>query len=117
MGLDELREYCLSKAATTESLPFGPDVLVFKVAGKMFAATGLDAPEARVNLKGDPEGNLELRDRYEGIIPGWHMNKKHWNTVYLEKDVSPELIRELIDASYALVVKSLTKKVRGEFGL
>lgn len=117
MGLDELREYCLAKPLTTEGLPFGPDVLVFKVGGKMFALFGLDEPEPRVNLKGDPEENILLRDRYEGVIAGWHMNKKHWNTVYLELDVPPEMIREMIDLSYGLAIKSLTKKKRVELGL
>ena len=112
MGIDVLREYCLAKAGTTESLPFGPTVLVFKVMGKMFGATSLDEPEARVNLKCDPERAVELREQYEGIIPGWHMNKKHWNTVYLEKDVQPDLVRELIDHSYDTVVSKLPKKVR-----
>ena len=114
MHLDELREYCLTKPGVTEELPFGPDTLVFKVMGKMFGACGLDEPEPRVNLKGEPDHNLELRDRYEGVIPGWHMNKKHWNTVYLEKDLSPELVHELIDQSYRLVVSKLTKKLKAE---
>lgn len=114
MQLDELREYCLSKPGVSETLPFGPDTLVFKVMDKMFALAGLDEPEPRVNLKGEPDQNLELRDRYEGIIPGWHMNKVHWNTVYLERDVVPELVRQLIDESYQLVVSKLTKKAKAE---
>jgi predicted DNA-binding protein (MmcQ/YjbR family) len=114
MGIDVLREYCLAKAGTTEGLPFGPTTLVFKVMGKMFALSSLDEPEGRVNLKCDPERSVELRERYEGIIPGWHMNKVHWNTVYLELDVEPELIRELVDHSYETVVSKLPKKLREE---
>lgn len=114
MHLEELREYCLSKPGVTEELPFGPNTLVFKVMGKMFAACGLDEPEPRVNLKGDPDKNMELRDRYDGVIPGWHMNKVHWNTVYLEKDLGPAVVRELTDHSYELVVSKMTKKLRAE---
>ena len=118
MHLDELREYCLAKPATTESLPFGPDTLVFKVANKMFALTGLDETDLRVNLKCDPDYAAELRERYEEIKPGWHMNKKHWNTVYIEDgSLRDDFIRKLIDHSYDLIVQSLTKKARAEFGL
>lgn len=118
MTLDDLIIYCSSKAAVTETLPFGPDTLVFKVAGKMFALTGLDEADLRVNLKCDPEWSAELRERHAEIIPGWHMNKKHWNTVYLENgDLSDGFVQELIDHSYNIVVKSLTKKKRAEFGL
>jgi len=118
MMLDELRAYCLAKPATAETLPFGPDTLVFKVAGKMFALTGLDEEDLRVNLKCDPEYATELRERHEEIKPGYHMNKKHWNTVYLQDgDLRDDFVRELIDHSYALVVKSLTKKARLEWGL
>ena len=118
MHLDELRAYCLAKPATEETLPFGPDTLVFKAGGKMFALTGLDEADLRVNLKCDPDRAVELRDRHPEIRPGWHMNKKHWNTVYLEEgDLSDELVRELIDHSYALVIGSLTKKKREELGL
>lgn len=117
MELDELREYCLAKPLTTESLPFGPDVLVFKVAEKMFAASNINEVDCRVNLKGNPEKNIDLREQYEGIIPGWHMNKKHWNTVYLQQDVPLAVIKDLVDESYALAVKSLTKKRRTELGL
>ncbi|MFK8164854.1 MAG: MmcQ/YjbR family DNA-binding protein [Lewinella sp.] len=117
MMLDELRDYCLAKAAVTEELPFGPDTLVFKVAGKMFALTGLDEVDLRVNLKCDPERSVQLRERHEEIKPGWHMNKKHWNTVYIEDgDLRDELVYELIDHSYELVKSSLTKKVKAEHG-
>ncbi|MBC6993025.1 MmcQ/YjbR family DNA-binding protein [Neolewinella lacunae] len=118
MTLEDLRAYCLAKPATTEGLPFGPDTLVFKVAGKMFALTGMDEADLRVNLKCDPEYAITLRERHEEIKPGYHMNKQHWNTVYIEDgDLSTELVRELIDHSYELIVASLSKKVRAEFGL
>ncbi len=118
MHLEQLRDYCLSKAATTEGLPFGPDTLVFKAAGKMFALTGLDEEDLRVNLKCDPEYAIQLRERHEEVKPGWHMNKKHWNTVYIEDgDLSDDFIKELIDHSYDLIIKSLTKKKRAEYNL
>ena len=118
MDLLTFREYCLSKPAVTETLPFGPDTLVLKVAGKMFALTGLDESDFRLNLKCDPQRAIELRDRYPEIVPGWHMSKKHWNTVYVENGTLPDsLVRELIDHSYALVVAGLTKKARAEHGL
>ncbi|MEM8583608.1 MAG: MmcQ/YjbR family DNA-binding protein [Bacteroidota bacterium] len=111
MNYDSLREYCLSKPGTTEGLPFGPDTLVFKVMGKMFAVAGLDEIEPRVNLKCDPERAVELRETYpEGIIPGWHMNKHQWNTVYLERGLNETLLLELIDHSYELVVKGLPRR-------
>ena len=115
MNIEEFREYCLQKKGTTESFPFGEDTLVFKVMGKIFALTGLDRPEATANLKCDPEYALELREEYDGkIIPGYHMNKKHWNTVELESALPEKLIRSLIDHSYDLVVNSLTRKLQNE---
>ena len=118
MDLLSFRTYCLEKQAVKETLPFGPDTLVMKVAGKMFALTGLDEADFRINLKCDPQRALELRDRYPEIVPGWHMSKKHWNTVYVENGNLPDrLVRELIDHSYDLVVAGLTKKARAEHGL
>lgn len=109
MNIEEFRNYCLSKKGVEETMPFGPDTLVFKVMGKMFSATGLDEEEFRVNLKCDPERAINLRANHPDIIPGWHMNKKHWNTVYFEKELRYDLILELIDHSYDLVVASLKK--------
>jgi len=109
MNIEEFRDYCLSKKGVEETLPFGPDVLVFKVMGKMFSATSLNEEEFRMNLKCNPERSIELRASNPDIIPGWHMNKKHWNTVYGERNVEESLIRELIDHSYDLVVSSLKK--------
>lgn len=118
MTIDDLREHALEKAATTESLPFGPTALVLKVAGKMFAVIGLDDPDLRINLKCEPERALQLRERYDAIRPGWHMSKKHWNSLYIDEgDLREELVFELIDHSYELVVASLTKKLRTELGL
>ena len=114
MYLDEFREYCLSKKGVFEDLPFGPDTLVFKVMGKVFAITGLDSDVFRVNLKCDPERAIELRERYEEVAPGFHMNKKHWNTVDFEGSLEEKLLMDLIDHSYHLVVKSLTKKLKAE---
>ena len=114
MNVESFREYCLSKPAATEGTPFGPDNIVFKVAGKMFALLALDEVPPRVNLKCDPDLALELRDRYEQVQPGYHMNKKHWNTVVLDGVIPEKQIREMIDDSYELVVQSLPKTKRGK---
>ena len=109
MNIETFREYCLSKPATTEGLPFGPDVLVFKVAGKIFALTGLDNIEFKVNLKCDPEKAIDFREQYDDVQSGYHMNKKHWNTVNFEGQLSNKLLYEMIDHSYLLIVQSLKK--------
>lgn len=114
MDLPELINCCLDLKGAEETTPFGPDVLVYKVCGKVFALTSPDEVPSRVNLKCDPDWALELRDEYEAIIPGFHMNKKHWNTVALDGSLPDNLIRELIDHSYHLVVKGMTKKQRAE---
>tara|TARA_R110002126_G_scaffold283772_2_gene433147 strand:+ start:645 stop:998 length:354 start_codon:yes stop_codon:yes gene_type:complete len=113
MNVEEYREYCISKKGVTESFPFDETTLVFKVMGKMFALCGLDNVPLRVNLKCDPDRAIELRETHDGIIEGWHMSKKHWNTVYLDQ-ISKELTLELIDYSYDLVVSKLTKKVKSQ---
>ena len=105
MNLEEFREYCLSKPGATEGTPFGPDTLVFKAGGKIFAITALDEIPARANLKCDPDLALELRDRYEQVRPGYQMNKKHWNTVEIEAGIPDAEIRKMIDHSYVLVAK------------
>ena len=112
MNIEAFRTYCLSKACVTESFPFDQTTLVFKVCNKMFALTGLESAELRVNLKCDPDRALSLREAYESIIPGFHMNKKHWNTVVVDGSFSDEFFIELIDHSYDLVVQSLPKKIR-----
>ena len=116
-NVESFRVYCLEKKAVTESFPFDESTLVFKVAGKMFALMSLDSPKLRVNLKCDPERSIELREQYPSIIPGYHMSKKHWNTLIVDGSFNQELFRELIDLSYDLVIKSLTKKARLETGL
>ncbi len=110
MNIESLREYCLSLPDVEEALPFGPDTLVFKVGGKIFLLTGLDEVEFRFNAKCDPEKAIELREEYPCIIPGWHMNKKHWNTIVVDGSVSDKLLREWISHSYDLV-KPKPKKV------
>ncbi|NNE29624.1 MAG: MmcQ/YjbR family DNA-binding protein [Saprospiraceae bacterium] len=112
MNIEEYRDYCLSKKGVEETTPFGPDTLVFKVMGKMFSATGMDEEEFRINVKCDPERAIELRASHPDIIPGWHMNKKHWNTIYCERGLRDTLISDLIDHSYDLVVQSLKKMDR-----
>ncbi len=113
MDLAQFREYCLSKPRATEGTPFGPDVLVFKVGGKMFALAVLDEMPTTVNLKCDPDWALDLRDRYEQVRPGYHMNKKHWNTVEIESGIPSAELRKMIDHSYDLVVESLPKARAG----
>ncbi|WP_347373276.1 MmcQ/YjbR family DNA-binding protein [Aequorivita sp. Q41] len=115
MNIEEFREYCISKKGVTESFPFDEKTLVFKVMGKMFALTSLERHPVAANLKCDPERAIELRETFDGlIIPGYHMSKVHWNTIALETNLPHELIIELIDHSYNLVVKSLTKKLQAD---
>jgi len=109
MNIEEVRDYCLSKEETTESLPFGDDTLVFKVRGKMFALANLDGP-LNLSLKCDPELAIELRENYEVVTPGYHMNKKHWNTVKIDNSLPDMLIMEWIDHSYDLVKRSVKKR-------
>ena len=109
MDIAEFREYCLAKPSATEGTPFGPDVLVFKVSGKMFALAALDDLPTTVNLKCDPDLALDLRDRYEQVKPGYHMNKKHWNTVEIEGGIPDLELRKMIDHSDELVIKRLPK--------
>jgi predicted DNA-binding protein (MmcQ/YjbR family) len=113
MFLDDVRNHCLQKTGVTEGFPFDKNTLVFKVFGKMFALMDVDVFDS-LNLKCDPEKAIELRETYQGVQPGYHMNKKHWNTILLNEDVSDKLLLELIDHSYELVYASLPKKVRNE---
>src|SRR5207237_1752803 len=108
----EFREYCLTKPKVTEGTPFGDTVLVFKVEGKMFALMSLDEVPATANLKCDPDLALELRDRYEQVRPGYHMNKKHWNTVEIEGGIPEAELRKMIDHSYDLVVQGVPRARR-----
>jgi predicted DNA-binding protein (MmcQ/YjbR family) len=109
MDLEQFRKYCLNKLRASESAPFGPDVVVFKIGDKMFALAALDEVPARVNLKCDPDLALELRDRYEQVTPGYHMNKKHWNTVEIESGIPDGELQKMIDHSYDLVAKTAAR--------
>ena len=116
MNIEEFRDYCLSKKYVTECFPFDTTTLVFKVANKMFALSGLKHQPATVNLKCDPERAIELRENHSDVIEGFHMNKKLWNTITIEGNIPNSLIIELIDHSYDLVVKNMTKKLQKELG-
>lgn len=111
MNIEEFREYCLKKPGVTEDMPFGENTLVFKVGGKMFTLTDINT-FASINLKCDPERAQELRNQYSFILPGYHMNKKHWNTVVLDGAIPGSQLKELIDHSYALVYSALPKVVQ-----
>lgn len=108
MHLDEIREYCLRKPGTTESFPFDEVSPVYKVIGKIFCIASIEPPFS-VNLKCDPERAVDLRERYPAVTPGWHMNKTHWNTVYLQRGLTEKQIKELIDHSYDLIASKLKK--------
>lgn len=117
MNIENFYDYCLEKPGVSEHFPFDEDTLVFKVGGKMFALSSLNSWEngtASINLKCDPERALSLREEYDAIQPGFHMSKVHWNTVLVHGDVNATMIRELIDHSYELIFKSLTKKLQAE---
>ena len=107
---DDAQSSLLAKHYVTEETPFGPDVLVYKVAGKMFATLGFEDEIGKMNLKCEPDRAIELREEYDAIIPGYHMNKKHWNTLILDGSLSVKVVTELIDHSYQLVVSGMTKK-------
>ncbi len=112
--LDNLINYCLAKEAAEESYPFDATTLVVKVLGKMFCLIPTDTDELKINLKCDPEYAIELREQYESVRPGYHMNKKHWNTVTIDGELKDALVYDLIDHSYDLVLKSLPKKIRAQ---
>ena len=116
MDLETIRKYCLEKKNTTESFPFGESTLVFKVSGKIFLLMSLDSIPLQFNVKCDPEIAEELRESYSSVIPAYHMNKKHWNSVLLDGQISSKKIREMIDLSYQLVIKSLPLKERKKLG-
>ena len=111
MDIEFFRKYCLGKAGATETTPFDEDTLCFKVGGKIFAIIDMLKFES-VNLKCEPERAQDLRESYDGVIPGYHMNKKHWNTVSFDGSIPDHLILEWVDHSYELVLNSLPKKVR-----
>lgn len=115
MNVEAIREYCLSKKEATEGFPFGENTLVFKVFDKMFALVNLDS-DLSISLKCDPEKALEIRERFPVIIPGYHMNKKYWNTIFVDGSVPDNLIYEWIDHSYEQVVLKLPKNLRELLG-
>jgi predicted DNA-binding protein (MmcQ/YjbR family) len=112
MNIEQIREYCLKKKGVTEEFPFDEDTLVFKVAGKIFMLASLETIPLQINLKCDPEIAVELREEYDSVQPGYHMNKKHWNTVIINGTVPERTLLEWIDHSYSLVVAGLTNTQR-----
>jgi predicted DNA-binding protein (MmcQ/YjbR family) len=112
MDIESIREYCLAKKEVEESFPFGETTLVFKVMGKIFLLTSLDNPVLQFNVKCDPEQAIEWREQYAAVQPGYHMNKKLWNTVIVDGSIPGRVLRGMIDDSYRLVVQSLPKKLR-----
>lgn len=110
MDIESFRSYCLSKKMTSESLPFGDDTLVFKVADKIFAMADITLFES-INLKCDPEQAILLREQYPAVQPGFHMNKKHWNTILMDGAISDRLLQQWIDDSYHLVIEKMPKKI------
>lgn len=113
MNIEDYRNYCLSKAGVTEEFPFDNNTLVFKVMNKMFALADVDLFES-INLKCDPENAIRLREKYPAVTAGYHMNKKHWNTILMDGSVGDDLVCQWIDNSYDLVVAGLPKKVKAE---
>lgn len=112
MNIEEIREYCIAKKGVTESFPFDDTGLVFKVMDKMFGLLALESH--RLSLKNLPDKNMELRAEYSSIIPGYHFNKQHWNTIELDGSIPVKLLQEMIDESYNLVVQKLTRKQKDE---
>jgi predicted DNA-binding protein (MmcQ/YjbR family) len=109
MNIEQIREYCLKKKGVTEEFPFDEETLVFKVMGKMFLLASLEKVPLQINLKCDPEKAIELREEYESVLPGWHMSKKHWNTVIIDGSIPQKDMFEWVDHSYVLVVNGLKK--------
>ncbi len=116
MNIETFRSYCLKKRGVTEHFPFDETTLVFKVLGKMFALTDIATVPMSINLKCDPERAVELRERHDAVRPGWHMNKRHWNTVIIDHTLPDRLIQEWVDHSYDLVVATLPKKDQAVLG-
>ena len=112
MDIESLRDYCLAKKGVEEGMPFGDQTLVFKVLGKIFLLASLGTPVLQFNVKCDPEKAIEWREQYAAVLPGYHMNKKLWNTVTADGSLSTKILKEMIDDSYELVVRSLPKKAQ-----
>jgi len=117
MNIESLLTYCLSKKGVEECLPFGPDTLVFKVGGKLFLLAGLNAVPLQFNVKCEPENAVLLREQYVCVLPGYHMNKQHWNTIICDGTASEKLLQQWIDDSYELVFDSLPKKLKQQIAL
>ena len=115
MDAESIWTYCLEKKAVTEGFPFGSETLVFKVKEKMFLLLALNAQPLQFNVKCDPDEAVELREQYTAVTPGYHMNKKQWNTVVLDGSISQSLLRKMIDDSYRLVIMSLPKRMQNDF--
>jgi len=112
MNIEQIREYCLKKKGVTEEFPFDEETLVFKVAGKIFLLASLEAIPLQINLKCDPGKAIELREEYDSVQPGYHMNKKHWNTIAIDGTIANSELFEWIDDSYSLVIAGLKKSER-----
>jgi predicted DNA-binding protein (MmcQ/YjbR family) len=112
MDIETIREYCLAKKAVDEGFPFGESTLVFKVMGKIFLLASLDADVLQFNVKSEPEQAVEWREQYAAVQPGYHMNKRHWNTVIVDGSIPTRVLRRMIDDSYRLVVLSLPRNVQ-----
>lgn len=117
MNVEEIREHCMRKNGVEEGFPFDSNTLVFKVAGKLFLLMGLDSNPVQFNVKCDPNRAIELREKYSCVLPGYHMNKKHWNTIVCEGNAPKKSVFEWIDHSYELVLASVPKKTRENLGL
>jgi predicted DNA-binding protein (MmcQ/YjbR family) len=116
MDATALRAWCLGRPGAVEEFPFGPETSVFKVAGKMFALSGLDRVPLRVSVKCEPELAADLRTSYPAIRPGYHLNKRHWNTITLDGSLPDQLVRDLIEDSYDLIVSALPRRLREQLG-
>lgn len=117
MTAEEIRDYCLAKKAVEEDFPFDETTLVFRVGAKIFLLLALDAQPLQFNIKSDPDVAMELREKYSAVLPGYHMSKKHWNTVICDGSIPKRLIFQWIDDSYAIVSKSLPKTLKNKLGL
>jgi predicted DNA-binding protein (MmcQ/YjbR family) len=115
MNIEQIREHCLKKKGVTEEFPFDEETLVFKVAGKIFLLASLEAIPLQINIKCDPEKAIELREEYDSVLPGYHMNKKHWNTIIIDGTIPTSNLFEWIDDSYSLVIAGLKKSERKIF--
>ncbi|PTR00873.1 putative DNA-binding protein (MmcQ/YjbR family) [Mucilaginibacter yixingensis] len=113
MNVESLRDYCLSLQGTTEDMPFGEETLAFRIGEKIFLLISLDTGN-RFNVKCDPELAVQLREQHNEVQPGYHMNKKHWNTIYMDGNLSDKQLREMIHHSYTLVLQSLPKRLQDE---